>query len=134
MNEFGQWLKDEIKRAGWSSSSFSRALGVASQELQSLYQGKTRLSADRAICMGMLLGVKPEVLMYKQVDFQLAEAKKTNTFKPDLSLKKAPNHPRLEAIVEMFHAGIKPPRIAVLLGISNQHVYKVLANAGVSVK
>lgn len=132
--EFGQWLKDEIKKSGWSSSSFSRALGFTSQELQGIYLGRTRLSADRAICMGLLLGIKPEVLLYKQVDYALKEAKTTNTFKPDFSFKKVPNHPRLEAINEMFHAGIKPPRIAELLGISNQHVYKVLANAGVSVK
>ena len=132
--EFGQWLKAEIKKAGWSSSSFSRALGFTSQELQGIYLGRTRLSADRAVCMGMLLGVKPEVLLYKQADFQLAEAKKANTFKPDFSLKKLPNHPKQDAIVEMYKAGIEPQRIASLLGISRQHAYKTLANAGVSVK
>lgn len=132
--EFGQWLKAEIKKAGWSASSFSKAVGFLSQELNALYQGRTRLYADRAICMGLLLGVKPEVLLYKQVDFQLAEAKKTNTFKPDFSLKKAPNHPRLEAIVEMYQAGIEPQRIVELLGVTRQHVYKTLSNAGVPVK
>lgn len=132
--EFGQWLKAEIKKAGWSSSSFSRALGFKPQELQGICLGKTRLHADRAICMGFLLGVKPEVLLYKQVDFQLAEAKKTNTFKPDFSLKKAPNHPKLEAIVELYQAGIEPQRIVGLLGVTKQHVYKTLSNAGVSVK
>lgn len=134
MNEFGQWLKDEIKRAGWSSSSFSRALGFTHQELQGIYLGRTRLYADRAICMGLLLGVKPELLLYTQVDYALKEAKATNTFKPDFSLKKAPNHPKKDAIIEMHKAGIEPMRIAVLLGVTKQHVYKTLSNAGVSVK
>lgn len=134
MSEFGQWLKERVKIAGWSSSSFARVLGVPSQLMSDLYSGRVSVNAEKAIKMGVLLGVKPEFLLYTQVDYALKEAKMTNTFKPDFSLKKAPNHPKQDAIVEMYKAGIEPMRVASLLGISRQHVYKTLSNAGVSVK
>ena len=134
MSEFGQWLKDEIKKAGWSSSSFAGAMGVPSQLMTDLYSGRVSVNADKAIKIGALLCVKPELLLYTQADHHLKEEKKTNTFKPDFSLKKAPNHPRRDAIVEMHKAGIEPMRIAVLLGVTKQHVYKTLSDNGVSVK
>ena len=73
----GEFIKTEIIEGnGLTVSSGARALGVTRQALSALLNAGSGLSADMAMRIEKAFGVKMDMLLRMQANYEIAEARK----------------------------------------------------------
>ena len=66
-----------MEERGLSGSAAARALGIPQSRISNILRGRTGITADTALRLGLWLGTGPELLLNMQKDYELRQADAT---------------------------------------------------------
>ena len=84
----GEHLADELKALGMSANELAKELGVPTNRLTQIMQGKRGITGDTALRLGRWFGTGPDIWINLQKNYELRMA----TLEIGDALKKIPQH------------------------------------------